>query len=107
MGLAVVALGLSCGGDLPRPGIEPLSPTLAGRFFTTEPPGRPHFIFALSLLLNTDPAPRVINRAFVDSVKELSRKYLSDPFLTDMGVLGFSFVISVANLMSAFLRSLW
>ena len=31
-------------GDLPDPGIEPeslMSPALAGRFFTTEPPGRP------------------------------------------------------------------
>ena len=31
-------------GDLPDPGIEPtspVSPVLAGRFFTTEPPGRP------------------------------------------------------------------
>ena len=31
-------------GDLPDPGIEtesPASPTLAGRFFTTEPPGKP------------------------------------------------------------------
>ena len=27
--------------DLPDPGIEPVSPTLAGRFFTTEPLGRP------------------------------------------------------------------
>ena len=27
--------------DLPGPGVEPLSPTLAGRFFTTEPPGKP------------------------------------------------------------------
>ena len=27
-------------GDLPKPGIEAASPTLAGRFFTTEPPGR-------------------------------------------------------------------
>ena len=27
--------------DLPRPGIEPLSPALAGRFFTTGPPGNP------------------------------------------------------------------
>ena len=26
-------------GDLPEPGIEPASPALAGRFFTTEPPG--------------------------------------------------------------------
>ena len=26
-------------GDLPNPGIEPVSPALGGRFFTTEPPG--------------------------------------------------------------------
>ena len=26
-------------GDLPGPGIKPMSPTLAGKFFTTEPPG--------------------------------------------------------------------
>ena len=25
-------------GDLPDPGIEPMSPALAGRFFNTEPP---------------------------------------------------------------------
>ena len=28
-------------GDPPNPGIEPLSPILAGRFFTTAPPGKP------------------------------------------------------------------
>ena len=28
-------------GDLPDPGIEPVSPALAGKFFTTEPPGKP------------------------------------------------------------------
>ena len=27
--------------DLPDPGIEPESPALAGKFFTTEPPGKP------------------------------------------------------------------
>ena len=27
--------------DLPRPGIEPMSPALAGRFSTTVPPGKP------------------------------------------------------------------
>ena len=27
--------------DLPNPGIKPMSPALAGRFFTTEPPGKP------------------------------------------------------------------
>ena len=28
--------------DLPRPGLEPVSPELAGRFSTTAPPGKPH-----------------------------------------------------------------
>ena len=47
----VAAPGLSsCGAlasllrgmrDLPRPGIQPMSPALAGGFFTTEPPGKP------------------------------------------------------------------
>ena len=27
--------------DLPGPGIEPVTPALVGRFFTTEPPGKP------------------------------------------------------------------
>ena len=28
-------------GDLPDPGVKPRSPSLAGTFFTTEPPGKP------------------------------------------------------------------
>jgi len=28
-------------GDFPNPGIEPTSPALAGKFFTTEPPRKP------------------------------------------------------------------
>ena len=28
--------------DPPRPGLEPVSPALAGRFSTTAPPGKPH-----------------------------------------------------------------
>ena len=28
--------------DLPRPGLEPLSPALAGRLSTTAPPGKPY-----------------------------------------------------------------
>ena len=31
--------------DHPDPGIEPVSPALAGRFFTTEPPGKPHICY--------------------------------------------------------------
>ena len=32
---------VSTPGDLPNPGIEPASPALAGRFFTTKSPGKP------------------------------------------------------------------
>ena len=31
--------------DLPRPGLEPMSPALAGRFSTTAPPGKPNILF--------------------------------------------------------------
>ena len=31
--------------DLPRPGLEPVSPALAGRLSTTAPPGKPPIIF--------------------------------------------------------------
>ena len=31
--------------DLPRPGLEPVSPALAGRLSTTVPPGKPYFFF--------------------------------------------------------------
>ena len=30
--------------DLPRPGLEPVCPALAGRFSTTAPPGKPHTV---------------------------------------------------------------
>ena len=33
-------LPFTSSGDLPNPGTKPTSPTLAGRFFTTEPPGK-------------------------------------------------------------------
>ena len=39
--------------DLPGSGIEPMSPAVAGRFFITEPPGKPHlsppFFFAMMI----------------------------------------------------------
>ena len=37
--------------DLPEPGIEPVSATLAGRFFTTEPPGKPLIFLIWPLVL--------------------------------------------------------
>ena len=35
-------------GYLPDSGIEPASPALAGRFFTTEPPGKPNVLISVS-----------------------------------------------------------
>ena len=43
---------LLCGmWDLPRPGLEPVSPALAGRFSTTAPPGKPLTYFYLTLIM--------------------------------------------------------
>ena len=35
-------------GDLPDPGIEPVSPALAAGFFTIEPPGKPNLVKCLA-----------------------------------------------------------
>ena len=35
--------------DLPRPGLEPVSPALAGRFSTTAPPGKPALLVLTSI----------------------------------------------------------
>ena len=36
-------------GDLPGPGVEPVSPALAGGFFTIEPPGEPKYFSSVQL----------------------------------------------------------
>ena len=38
--------------DLPRPGLEPVSPALAGGFSTTAPPGKPLIIDFLKMGLS-------------------------------------------------------
>ena len=53
-----MAHGLSCSAcgifldqgmwDLPGPGLEPVSPALAGGFLTTVPPGKSHEYYFLS-----------------------------------------------------------
>ena len=37
--------------DLPRPGLEPMSPALAGRFPTTAPPGKPLIVVLICISL--------------------------------------------------------
>ena len=48
-------------GDLPNPGIKPMSPALAGRVFTTESPGKPKNteVVSLSLLQGNLPDPGI------------------------------------------------
>ena len=36
--------------DLPRPGLKPVSPALAGRFSTTKPPGKPRLYILLPVM---------------------------------------------------------
>ena len=44
---------LLCGmRGLPRPGLEPVSPALAGRFSTTAPPGKPKTLFLKVICTN-------------------------------------------------------
>ena len=38
--------------DLPRPGLEPMSPALAGRLSTTAPPGKPKTLSVFVLKVN-------------------------------------------------------
>ena len=54
--------------DLPRPGLEPVSPALAGRLSTTAPPGKPLFYF-FNLLFSlhskdAPPLPSILDNAF-------------------------------------------
>ena len=38
--------------DLPRPGLEPMSPALTGRFSTTAPPGKPSSVLLMAASSN-------------------------------------------------------
>ena len=45
---------LSCSAgmwDLPDPGMEPVSPAVAGGFFTTEPPGKSQNVILMMIML--------------------------------------------------------
>ena len=45
---------LLCGmWDLPRPGLEPVCPALAGRFSTTAPPGKPEALDLIIVCIKT------------------------------------------------------
>ena len=50
--------------DLPRPGLEPVSPALAGRFSTTAPPGKPCPIVFNVLISLVKIAPLLLQNSF-------------------------------------------
>ena len=66
---------LLCGmWDLPRPGLEPVSPALAGRLSTTAPPGKPYYCFKSQSLFKFTQilAPQIY--PFISNILELSFK---------------------------------
>ena len=60
---------LLCGmWDLPGPGLEPMSPALAGGFLTTVPPGKSHITFRISFSISTKKSYWEFDRNCVKSV---------------------------------------
>ena len=63
--------------DLPRPGLEPVSPALAGRFSTTAPPGKPMMIaFKLGVgeqAENIPPQKRQFMILVISAIKNLKQ----------------------------------
>ena len=61
--------------DLPRPGLEPVSPALAGGFLTTAPPGKPHSILVARKLSVT---VRVTSEGLWRQLKEVPTSHSWD-----------------------------
>ena len=60
--------------DLPGPGLEPVSPELAGGFLTTEPPGKSlevGFLLLLTPLCPPDPYHFIIGLFFLKREEKL------------------------------------
>ena len=62
--------------DLPRPGLEPVSPALAGRFSTTVPPGKPPGSVSLGpSLIHAQKRPRPVTHQ-LSQVRQEERQSL-------------------------------
>ena len=64
-------------GDLPDPGIEPASPALEGGFFTTEPPGKPSYLFFFSSLFK----PKLSRCGQLESFQIATVSFWQDPMI--------------------------
>ena len=51
--------------DLLRPGIKPVSPALAGGLFTTEPPGKPWWLFDEGVKIKKKKSGRWVKRQLI------------------------------------------
>ena len=69
--LSLVGLPFPSPRDVPDPGIKPVSPALAGGFFTTEPQGKPHLyiLYIYIFFLNYFGFQKNISFCFVDYAK--------------------------------------
>ena len=88
--------------DLPGPGLEPVSPALAGRFSTTAPPGKPH----TDWLLYVEPSVRPWNESnlimvydpfyvLLDRFANIFLRIFASIFIKDIGLLFPFFVVSL------------
>ena len=70
-------------GDLPNPGIEPMSPVLACGFFTTEPPAKPKGVSLALLYRETEAVsfPYLLSdgTGSVQGVSNTAPSFLSSP----------------------------
>ena len=73
MGFPRSGLPFPSPGNLPDPGIEAVSPTLASGFFTSEPPGKPH------LSVNTTKTPACPSSLYVGWQVVSTQKKVSLP----------------------------
>ena len=70
-------------GDLSDPGMEPMSPALAGKFFTSESPGKPLVIILVSRLVCLQQIH--LNKKHILKAKTLKEMcYLSAEFFTGL-----------------------
>ena len=75
--------------DLPRPGIEPVSPALAGGFLTTVPPGKPQALLIVPEKQGT------LQRLMEFCQKDEDRNSLKGPLLSNVGTISASKIITV------------
>ena len=65
--------------DLPGAGIEPMSPALSGRFFATEPPGKPWIPFSDEILCGSPISKVGKSRTALDRVEFKDPQLSLDP----------------------------